>query len=69
MVDDEFRKRGIGTELMEQFEIIATKLHTRKLGLFVEETKKNARNLYVKRGFAVEEGNNVGSLIKMAKYL
>lgn len=68
MVADEFRKRGIGTELMKQFETIAFILNIQKLGLFVEQTKEDARNLYAKRGFSVE-GDNVGTLIKMAKYI
>lgn len=68
MVDDEFRKRGIGTELMKQFEAVACVINIQKLRLFVEQTKEDARNLYSKRGFSVE-GDNVGTLIQMTKYL
>lgn len=68
MVDDEFRKRGIGTELMKKFEAVASELNIQKLGLFVEQTKKDAINLYAKQGFSVE-GDNVGTLIKMTKYI
>lgn len=68
VVDDEFRKRGIGTELMKRFEAIALELKVRRIRLFVEQTKENAINLYEKRGFVVD-GDNVGTLIQMAKYI
>lgn len=68
VVDDEYRNRGIGTELMKRFEAIASELNIRKIRLFVEQTKKGAINLYAKRGFSVD-GDNVGSLIQMTKYI
>lgn len=68
MVDDEFRKRGIGTELMKRFETIASELNIQQIRLFVEETKVDARNLYAKRGFSVD-GDNVGTLIQMTKLI
>lgn len=66
VVDDDFRKRGIGTELMKRFEAVAFELNIQKIRLFVEQTKQDARNLYAKRGFSVD-GDNVGTLIPMAK--
>lgn len=68
VVDDEFRKRGIGTELMKRFEAVAFELNINKIRLFVEQTKEDARNLYAKLGFSVD-GDNVGTLIQMAKYI
>lgn len=69
VVDDEFRKRGIGTKLLRLFEAVAIQLDIRKLELFVEQTKVDARRLYVKLGFLDEDGGNVGTQIKMAKYI
>lgn len=66
VVDDEFRKKGIGTELMRRFETVASELNIQKIKLFVEQSKKGAISLYVKRGFSVE-GESVGTLIRMAK--
>lgn len=66
VVDIEFRNRGIGTELMQRFEQVASELNIQKIRLFVEQTKEDARNLYAKRGFSVD-GDNVGTLIQMAK--
>lgn len=68
VVDNEFRNRGIGTELMKRFEAVAYIQDIQRIRLFVEQTKEDARNLYTKRGFSVD-GDNVGTLIQMVKYI
>lgn len=59
--------RGIGTELMRKIETFAIGLDIDNIRLFVDETKIDAIRLYTKRGFSIDEGNNVGTLIAMLK--
>ncbi len=50
-VDKEFRKRGIGKELIRQAELWAKKTGFEKLGLHVFGHNENAINMYMSTGF------------------
>jgi Acetyltransferases len=73
-VNPRYRKRGIGSELLREFRMVASMERKRIIQLEVRPSNANALSFYEKKGFHISEQlpnfyNNGGNALRMVSFV